>query len=434
MKPIKLNTVLAREFISNEIYEKLAYKLPDCHKMLLEKTGEGSEFTGWTDIQSFMPETLIDDIFKTTTRLKKISDTVVVIGIGGSYLGAKAIVEALRPFFPVKNESIEVLFAGFNLSEDYHAELLEYLNNRDYSLVVISKSGTTTEPAIAFRILFKHLISKYGEDNIKERVICITDEKKGALRKMVNKYGFDSFIIPDNIGGRFSVLTAVGLLPVAIAGYDIKALLHGAMDMMLLYKNNYHDPDFMINDFALHRLSLERQGYFIELFATYQPRLFYFMEWLKQLLGESEGKNGKGLYPSSVVFTTDLHSLGQYIQEGKRIMFETVIHVEKSKNNLIIPYFDHDDDDLNYLAEKNIQYVNSNAMKATQMAHLAGKVPNIEIVLPDLNEYYLGQMIYFFETVCAVSGYLNDINPFNQPGVEAYKINMFKLLGKPGAL
>lgn len=432
MNPIKLNTQLTNAFFNETIYNQLSVKLPLCHQMLLSGTGKGNEFTGWTNIPDFMPDSLINDIIEKSNELKRISETVVVIGIGGSYLGAKAIIEALKPSFPEKEKHTEVLFAGFNLSEDYHAELLEYLNKRDYSLVVISKSGTTTEPAIAFRLLFKHLIEKYGESNIQKRVICITDVAKGALRKMVNKYGFSSFVIPDNIGGRFSVLTAVGLLPVAIAGFDIKLLLQGATDMMNNYKQHFTDSNYIINDFALHRLSLERQGYYIELFATYQPRLFYFMEWLKQLLGESEGKEGKGLYPSSVVFTTDLHSLGQYIQEGKRIMFEIVLHVTKPLKNLNIPLFENDDDDLNYLAGKNIGHVNDNAMKATQMAHIEGNVPNIEMTIPELSEYYLGQMIYMFEVVCAISGYLNNINPFNQPGVEAYKKNMFKLLGKPG--
>lgn len=432
MDTIKINTSLSDGFFNMEFYKQLEKKIPACHNMLLNKTGQGSEFTGWINIPDFMPDSLVNEIIEKATELSGISDTVVVIGIGGSFLGAKAIIEALRPSFPEKVKHTEVVFAGFNLSDDYHFELLGYLKQRDYSLIVISKSGTTTEPAIAFRILFKHLIEKYGETGIQKRVICITDAQKGALRKMATKYGFSSFIIPDNIGGRFSVLTAVGLLPVATAGYDIKMLLKGATDMMDNYKQNFTDPNYFINDFVLHRLSLERQGYCIELFATYQPRLFYFMEWLKQLHGESEGKEGKGLYPSSAVFTTDLHSLGQYIQEGKRILYEIVLHVSKSLNNVYIPYLENDDDNLNYLSGKNLDYVNYNAMKATQIAHVEGKVPNIEIIIPELNEYYLGQLIYMFEIVCAISGYLNEINPFNQPGVEAYKNNMFRLLGKPG--
>ena len=433
MELIKTDTSLSKKYISDVIYEQLKSKLPSCHRMLLEKSGAGNEFTGWLHIDNFMPESLLEAIEQSAQSLRKISQAIVVIGIGGSYLGARAVIEALsNPFSFDKKDYTQILFAGFNLSDDYHAGLLEYLNNVDYSVIVISKSGTTTEPAVAFRLLFSHLLEKYGEKQIKNRVICITDEKKGALRKIASQYGFSSFIIPDDIGGRYSVLTPVGLLPIAAAGFNIRNLIEGAKRMMKEYYDHHHLPEMLINDYILTRMSLEKKGYLIELFVTYQPQMFYFMEWLKQLFGESEGKEGKGLFPASVIFTTDLHSLGQYIQEGKRLMFETVLNIVRPAKSVEIPSFTNNDDDLNYLAGKTLGFVNAKAMKGTQMAHIEGDVPNIEVIIPSLNEYYLGQMIYFFETACAISGYLNDINPFDQPGVEAYKKNMFTLLGKPG--
>jgi glucose-6-phosphate isomerase len=396
-------------------------------------TGAGNDFLGWLSL----PEDIsmqLEKIEKTAKHLISVSDTTIVIGIGGSYLGARAVIEALSHSFAplLKNKHHDVIFAGQNISEDYLAELIELLDGRNYSLVVISKSGTTTEPAITFRILKDHLEKKIGKLNAAERIIAITDEKKGALRSLAETNGYETFIIPDNIGGRYSVLSPVGLLPIAISGIDIRELVKGAKSMEIITRNNKHaqtNPSLL---YASARNLLLQNGKPIEIMVGFTPKLHFFSEWWKQLYGESEGKDGKGIFPASVDLTTDLHSMGQYIQDGQRILFETIISVKNPVRKLTIPLEKDDSDQLNYLAGKRLSEVNYNAELGTTLAHNDGNVPIITINIPDLDEYYTGQLIYFFEMSCAISGYILDVNPFDQPGVEAYKKNMFALLNKPG--
>ena len=376
----------------------------------------------------------LERIEKTARHLRSVSDTTIIIGIGGSYLGARAVIEALcNTFSPLlKNKHHDVIFAGQNICEDYLAELLELLDGRNYSIVVISKSGTTTEPAIAFRILKDHLEKKVGKLAAAERIIAITDEKKGALRSLAETNGFETFIIPENIGGRYSVLTPVGLLPIAISGLDIRMLVKGAKSMEELTRNNKHaetNPSLL---YASARNLLLQNGKPIEIMVGFTPKLHFFSEWWKQLYGESEGKDGKGIFPASVDLTTDLHSMGQYIQDGQRILFETMISVKNPVKKLTIPLEKDDSDQLNYLAGKRLSEVNHSAELGTTLAHNDGNVPIISITIPTLDEFYTGQLIYFFEMACAISGYILDVNPFDQPGVEAYKKNMFALLNKPG--
>jgi glucose-6-phosphate isomerase len=376
----------------------------------------------------------LERIEKTAEHIRSVSDTTIVIGIGGSYLGARAVIEALSHSFSpfLKNKHHDVIFAGQNISEDYLAELIELLEGRNYSIVVISKSGTTTEPAIAFRILKDHLERKIGKQAATERIIAITDAKKGALRSLAETNGYETFIIPDNIGGRYSVLTPVGLLPIAISGLDIRMLVRGAKSMELLTQKNKHAESNPSLLYASARNLLLQIGKPIEIMVGFTPKLHFFSEWWKQLYGESEGKDGKGIFPASVDLTTDLHSMGQYIQDGQRILFETMISVKNPVKNLTIPLEKDDSDQLNYLAGKRLSEVNHNAELGTTLAHNDGNVPIITITIPELDEYYIGQMIYFFEMACAISGYILDVNPFDQPGVEAYKKNMFALLNKPG--
>ena len=406
------------------------------HQALLEKTGAGNNFLGWLTLPSDIDDALLRDIDSTAVRIRELADVFVVVGIGGSYLGARAIIEALKHNF---NQLLQtkgaknpiILYAGQNLSEDYLADLFDVLDRYDYAINVISKSGTTTEPAVAFRILKNHIEKKYG-NGARERIIVTTDSSKGALRKMANDLGYKSYIVPDDIGGRYSVLTSVGLLPIAVGGFDIKALVNGAKKMQLQLAET---TDIKRNPSALYaasRNALYMQGKFIEIMVNYQPNLSFFAEWWKQLYGESEGKEGKGIFPASVINTTDLHSMGQYIQDGERKIFETVLSVGKSKRKLLIPAEKEDLDQLNYIAGKNIHYVNQMAERGTTLAHLDGGVPCIEISIDKVDEYHLGGLIYFFEFACALSGYTLGVNPFDQPGVEAYKRNMFALLGKPG--
>jgi len=406
------------------------------HQALLEKTGAGNNFLGWLTLPSDIDDALLRDIDSTAVRIRELADVFVVVGIGGSYLGARAIIEALKHNF---NQLLQtkgaknpiILYAGQNLSEDYLADLFDVLDRYDYAINVISKSGTTTEPAVAFRILKNHIEKKYG-NGARERIIVTTDSSKGALRKMANDLGYKSYIVPDDIGGRYSVLTPVGLLPIAVGGFDIKALVNGAKKMQLQLAET---TDIERNPAALYaasRNALYMQGKFIEIMVNYQPNLSFFAEWWKQLYGESEGKEGKGIFPASVINTTDLHSMGQYIQDGERKIFETVLSVGKSKRKLLIPAEKEDLDQLNYIAGKNIHYVNQMAERGTTLAHLDGGVPCIEISIDKVDEYHLGGLIYFFEFACALSGYTLGVNPFDQPGVEAYKRNMFALLGKPG--
>ncbi len=396
-------------------------------------SGAGSDFLGWLSLPDDIAPQL-DRIEKTAKHLRSVSGTTVVIGIGGSYLGSRAVIEALSHSFRQqgKDKQHDIIFAGQNICEDYLADLLDVLDGREYSIVVISKSGTTTEPAIAFRIIRDHLEKKAGKARAADRIIAITDEKKGALRTMAETNGYETFVIPDNIGGRYSVLSPVGLLPIALAGFNIRALVNGAKTMELLTRNNRNADTNPALLYAAARNLLLKEGKNIEIMVNFTPKLHYMTEWWKQLYGESEGKEGKGIYPSSADLTTDLHSLGQYIQEGQRNLFETIISVRNPSRKLEIPTAKDDSDQLNYLAGKRLSEVNYNAELGTTLAHSDGKVPIITFSIPELNEQYLGEMIYLFELACAVSGYILDVNPFDQPGVEAYKTNMFALLNKPG--
>jgi glucose-6-phosphate isomerase len=403
-----------------------------------EKTGKGNDFLGWVDLPSATERDLVNRILADAERLREVSDAVVVVGIGGSYLGTRAVTGALSGTLegPATGEGRRgrprLHFAGHHLDAGYLNELLRHLDGCDYSLVVISKSGTTTEPAIAFRLLKQHLEHKYGSREAGKRIIAVTDASRGALKKLADAEGYPTYVIPDDVGGRYSVLTPVGLLPIAIAGHDMVSLLEGARDMEDLLKKSkgvYDNPAAL---YAVARNILYRKGKTTEILASYEPSLFYLAEWWKQLFGESEGKEQKGIFPASVGFTTDLHSLGQYIQEGLRNLFETVIRVETGKESLLIPFDPDDSDGLNFLAGKDLREVNHMALAGTQMAHLDGGVPNLEIVLPDISARSLGELMYFFEMSCALSGYILGVNPFDQPGVEAYKRNMFALLGKPG--
>ena len=393
-------------------------------------TGAGSDFLGWLTLPDDIPSQL-DKIEQAAARLKSISDTTVVIGVGGSYLGARAVKEAVAHSFSpyLKQNAIhEILFAGQNICEDYLAELIEILDNRNYSIIVISKSGTTIEPAIAFRILKEHLEKKVGKAEAEKRIIAITNEKHGALRSIAEANRYESFIIPDNVGGRYSVLSPVGLLPIAVSGLNIRALVEGAKDMELATRQN---KDVATNPallYAAARNLLLQEGRHIEIMVGFTSRLHFFAEWWKQLYGESEGKEGKGIFPAAAEFTTDLHSLGQYIQEGQRIIFETVISVKNTNRTIAVPFSHDDTDRLNYLAGRRLSDINRNAEEGTILAHNSGNVPVIKIEIPTLDEYYLGQLIYFFEIACGISSYILDVNPFDQPGVETYKNNMFALL------
>lgn len=396
-------------------------------------TGEGSDFLGWMTLPVEVSSQL-SAIEKCALHLRAVSDCTVIIGIGGSYLGTKAVLESVAHSFAASKagKKHEIFFAGQNLCEDYMSELMEILESKNYSIIVISKSGTTTEPAVAFRLLRNQLERKVGKAVAADRIIAVTDSTKGALRTLSETNGYDTFIIPDNVGGRYSVLTPVGLLPLAVAGVDIKNLVAGAgaMQHVCMEKlNSASNPALL---YAAARNSLLKEGKSVEMLISFTPKLHYFAEWWKQLFGESEGKNGKGIFPASAEFTTDLHSMGQYIQDGQRILFETMISIKNMHSKITIPSEKDDSDELNYLSGKRLSEVNSNAMAGTVLAHNDGGVPVITINVPELNEYYIGQLIYFFEMSCAVSGYILDVNPFDQPGVEAYKKNMFALLNKPG--
>ena len=402
---------------------------------LNEKTGAGNDFLGWLDLPSNISEDQINSIEEVAASLREKAEIIVVVGIGGSYLGAKSIISAMSHNFDKfrgGKKGPDVIFAGQNIGEDYLSELIEVLDALSYAIIVISKSGTTTEPAIAFRILKEHLEEKVGPAEASQRIITITDNSKGALRKLSDQVGYHSFTIPDDVGGRYSVLTPVGLLPIACAGYDIRDFIKGATG---LKKQTGPDISFRENPAAFYpaaRYALYRNGRSIEILANYNEKLIYFSEWWKQLYGESEGKENKGIFPASVNFTADLHSMGQYIQEGERILFETVISVSNPDRHLTIPEDKGNLDQLNYLAGKRINEVNQMAELGTLLAHIDGGVPNMRIEIPAINEYHLGELVYFFEIACGISGYLLEVNPFNQPGVEAYKKNMFALLEKPG--
>lgn len=395
-------------------------------------TGAGNDFLGWVNLPSSTPASLIEDIENVAKSLRESCEVVVAIGIGGSYLGAKAVIEALSDSFAAyrQGDAPKVLFAGQNIGEDYLYELKDFLKGKKFGIIVISKSGTTTEPAIAFRMLKEQLEAELGKAEASKRIIAITDAKRGALRQLATEEGYKTFVIEDNVGGRFSVLTPVGLLPIAVAGFDIKALMEGAIEMeKATVAANDSNPSFL---YAITRNALYKAGKKIEILVNYNPKLHYFGEWWKQLYGESEGKDNKGIFPAAVDNSTDLHSMGQWIQEGERIIFETVISVEEQKHTLTIPSDDANLDGLNYIAGKRVDQVNKMAELGTRIAHVDGGVPNMIVTIPALKERYLGQLIYFFEKACGISGYILDVNPFNQPGVEAYKRNMFALLEKPG--
>lgn len=395
-------------------------------------TGAGNDFLGWVNLPSSTPASLIEDIENVAKSLRESCEVVVAIGIGGSYLGAKAVIEALSDSFAAyrQGDAPKVLFAGQNIGEDYLYELKDFLKGKKFGIIVISKSGTTTEPAIAFRMLKEQLEAELGKAEASKRIIAITDAKRGALRQLATEEGYKTFVIEDNVGGRFSVLTPVGLLPIAVAGFDIKALMEGAIEMeKATVAANESNPSFL---YAITRNALYKAGKKIEILVNYNPKLHYFGEWWKQLYGESEGKDNKGIFPAAVDNSTDLHSMGQWIQEGERIIFETVISVEEQKHTLTIPSDDANLDGLNYIAGKRVDQVNKMAELGTRIAHVDGGVPNMLVTVPALKERYLGQLIYFFEKACGISGYILDVNPFNQPGVEAYKRNMFALLEKPG--
>ena len=420
----------ALNFLSDNVLENNFSIASIALSDLLNGKGKGNDFLGWVNLPNDIDNNLLDSIEESARVLRNNCDIVVVIGIGGSYLGAKAVIEALNNSFDLLQKDRKnpiVLFAGQNIGEDYLFELQELLKDKKFGIISISKSGTTTEPAIAFRLLKTQLENQAGKEVAKKLIICITDKEKGALRILADKEGFTTYVIPDNVGGRFSVLTPVGLLPIAVAGYDIRALVNGAIDMK--NKAIVSSTDNIAIQYAIIRNELYKTGKKIE---NFNPKLHYIAEWWKQLYGESEGKDGKGIFPAAVDFTTDLHSMGQYIQDGERHLFETVITVEKSTHSLLIPHDKDNLDGLNFLAGKNIDNVNKMAELGTCIAHVDGGVPNLKIVLPELSEYNLGQLLYFFEIACGISGYILGVNPFNQPGVEAYKKNMFALLDKPG--
>lgn len=435
MKKMVLNIDKVTGFISKETIAAYEPQVKTCMETLENGTGQGNDFLGWLHLPTSITAEHLADIKATANVLRENCDIVVVAGIGGSYLGARAVIEALSNSFEwlkaQKNGPV-IVYAGHNLGEDYLYELTTFLKDKRFGVINISKSGTTTETALSFRLLKKQCEEQRGKEMAKKVIVAITDAKKGAARVTADKEGYKSFIIPDNVGGRFSVLTPVGLLPIAVAGFDIEQLVAGAQDME---KTTGTDVPFEENPVALYaatRNALYQSGKKIEILANFNPKLHFISEWWKQLYGESEGKENKGIFPASVDLTTDLHSMGQWIQEGERSIYETVISVEQPNFELKVPHDDENLDGLNYLEGKRVDQVNKMAELGTQLAHVDGGVPNLRIIVPQLTAYYLGQLIYFFEKACGVSGYILGVNPFNQPGVEAYKKNMFALLNKPG--
>lgn len=436
MEKIKLNTKKAEQFLKAGAVEAFETKVMKAQEALENATCEGNDFLGWLHLPSEISADFIAELQQCADTLRSNCEAIVVAGIGGSYLGAKAVIEALSNSFQwLVNDGSNptILFAGNNIGEDYLSELTSYLKGKKFGVINISKSGTTTETALTFRLLKKQCEEQRGKEEAKKVIVAITDAKKGAARAAATKEGYKTFVIPDNVGGRFSVLTPVGLLPIACAGFDIKKLVEGAVEME---KACDIKVPFAENPAALYaavRNGLYQEaGKKIEIMVNYQPKLHFFSEWWKQLYGESEGKEGKGIFPASCDFTTDLHSMGQWIQEGERTIYETVISIEKPNRELLFPNDEDNLDGLNFLAGKRVDEVNKMAELGTRLAHIDGGVPNIHISVPKLDEYYIGQLIYFFEKACGISGLLLEVNPFNQPGVEAYKRNMFALLDKPG--
>lgn len=434
METLKLTIDKVFECVSKEAIYGYKNELEKYNAALDDKTGKGSDFLGWVNLPSTISEAEIKDIEAVAAFFKKETEVVVVVGIGGSYLGAKCVIEALSHSFSTlkKQENPVILFAGQNLSEDYLHELIEVLDNKKYGIISISKSGTTTEPAVASRILKNHLESKVGKAKAKDLIVAVTDAKRGALRTLATKEGYKTFIIPDDVGGRYSVLTPVGLLPIAAAGFNIRELIKGAIAMEKATAKSVSFENNPAAVYAATRNALYAKGKQTEILASYTPKLVYLSEWWKQLYGESEGKENKGIFPASVTFTADLHSMGQYIQEGLRTIFETVVSVQHTDHKVLIPNDPDNLDTLNFLSGKRIDEVNKMAELGTMLAHVDGGVPNIRIEIPKINAYHLGELIYFFEKACGISGYALKVNPFDQPGVEAYKKNMFALLEKPG--
>ena len=436
MKSISLDFTKAASFLGEGAVEAYEPKAKAALEALENNTCPGNDFLGWLHLPSSITPDFLDEVQAVANTLREKCEVVVVAGIGGSYLGARAVIEALGNSFAwliQDKKNPQILFAGNNISEDYLAELTDYLKGKRFGVINISKSGTTTETALTFRLLKKQCEAQMGKDVAREVIVAVTDAKRGAARTCADKEGYKSFIIPDNVGGRFSVLTPVGLLPIACAGFDIKALVAGATDMEKATGVNVPFGENIAAQYAAVRNALYNEGgKKIEIMVNYQPKLHFIAEWWKQLYGESEGKDGKGIFPASCDFTTDLHSMGQWIQDGERTIFETVISIEKPNNKVLFPHDDENLDGLNFLEGKRVDEVNKMAELGTKLAHVDGGVPNIRISMPKLNEYYIGQLIYFFEKACGISGLLEEVNPFNQPGVEAYKKNMFALLNKPG--
>lgn len=430
---LKLNLNYVGKYADKEKFDSMRSEVSAAHKMLTEGTGFGSDFLGWLDLPVNYDKDEFRRIKESAEKIKKDSEVLVVLGIGGSYLGARAVIEFIKSnnYNLLKKDTPDIYFGGNTISSSAVAELMQLIDGRDFSINVISKSGTTTEPAIAFRIFKEILEKKYGKEEAAKRIYVTTDRQKGALKALADAEGYETFVVPDDVGGRYSVLTAVGLLPIAVAGIDIDALMQGAADA----REAYASDDLDNNDcyrYAAVRNMLYRDGKAIEMLAAYEPSMTLWCEWFKQLFGESEGKDGKGLFPASAIFSTDLHSLGQYIQQGERCLFETVLWVKEPKTDVEIGFEEANGDGLNFVAGKTVHYVNRKAFEGTVLAHTDGDVPNIILELDKQDEYNLGYMIYFFEKACGLSGYLLGVNPFDQPGVESYKKNMFALLGKPG--
>ena len=436
MSKVTFDYSKAAPFIQEHEVESMKKLALDAKELLVSKKGAGNDFLGWIDLPVNYDKEEFDRIKKAAAKIQGDSEVLLVIGIGGSYLGARAAIEFLRhSFYNVVDKEIrktpEIYFVGNSISSTYIRHLMDVIGDRDFSINMISKSGTTTEPAIAFRVFKEMLETKYGKVEASKRIYATTDKVRGSLKNLANEEGYESFVVPDDVGGRFSVLTAVGLLPIAVSGADIDKLMEGAAEGRRMAL----EADFEENDavkYAALRNILLRKGKGIEILANYEPSVHYVSEWWKQLYGESEGKDQKGIFPASVDLTTDLHSMGQFIQDGSRTMFETVINIETSREEIILKEEPVDLDGLNYLAGKSVDFVNKSAMNGTILAHTDGQVPNFMVNIPEINEFYLGELFYFFEFACGVSGYLLGVNPFNQPGVESYKKNMFALLGKPG--
>ena len=436
MKKVTFDNSVAKVFVSDAELKNMERIALSAKEELVSKTGAGNDYLGWIDLPVKYNKKEFARIKEAAAKIQSDSDVLLVIGIGGSYLGARAAIDFLRHSFynnisKKQRKTPEIYYVGNSISTQYMAHLKEVIGNRDFSINMISKSGTTTEPAIAFRIFKKMLIDKYGKKEANKRIYATTDKAKGALKKVADEEGYEEFVVPDDIGGRFSVLTAVGLLPIAVSGADLDALMKGAKEMRKICLEAEYDKNPALQ-YAATRNILLRKGKSIEVLANYEPALHYVAEWWKQLYGESEGKDQKGIFPASVDLTTDLHSMGQFIQDGQRTLYETVMELDGADTDIVIEKEDVDLDGLNYLAGKTVDFVNKSAMKGTQLAHTDGGVPQLKVYIPDRTEYSLGQLFYFFEFACGVSGYILGVNPFNQPGVGSYKKNMFALLGKPG--